>query len=228
MKQLICSDLAIGYEGNIVQDKINFSVNKGDYICVVGKNGAGKSTLMKTVLGLLPTISGKTEMSKELIEGGIGYLPQQTQIQKDFPASVWEVVLSGAVKKQGLRLFYSREQKETALNILEKIGISDLKKKSYSKLSGGQQQKTLLARALCATGEILLLDEPVSGLDPKSTEEMYELIKKLNKEGTTVIMITHDVENSVNYADYVLSIDETVKYMEKDEFVKTLAGDKSE
>ncbi len=228
MKQFVCNNLTIGYEGHPVQTNINLSINSGDYLCIIGKNGSGKSTLIKTILGLLPPISGNIELDKNSKNTDIGYLPQQTQIQKDFPASAWEVVLSGCLNKHGLRPFYNSAEKNLAAEMMKKIGITELKKKTYSKLSGGQQQKVLLSRALCATNKILLLDEPTAGLDPKSTGELYDLIKLLNDEGITIIMITHDVDNAIKDSDYVLEIDETAIFMKTSEYFSKLRGDKNE
>ncbi len=220
MKQFACENLSVGYEGNIVQRNINISIDSGDYLCIVGKNGAGKSTLIKTVLGLLPPISGRITFGNNLNCNDIGYLPQQTQIQKDFPASVWEVVLSGNINKHGLRFFYNKDEKEKTIKILEKIGILDIKNKSYCKLSGGQQQRVLLARALCATDKMLLLDEPMAGLDTESVKDLYNAISALNDEGTTIIMITHEIDNALPYANLVLSLDETTTFMAKDDYIE--------
>ncbi len=225
MEQFVCNNLAVGYDGTIVQKDINLTINKGDYICVMGKNGAGKTTFMKTFLGLLPAIFGKIEYGQGIKSTDIGYLPQQTQIQKDFPASVWEVVLSGFANSGNFRFFYSKSQKEHAINMLKKTGADHLRKKSYSKLSGGQQQRVLLARALCSTSKVVLLDEPTAGLDTNSTEGMYELIKKLNDEGITIIMISHDVKNAVSYANYVLNFDEDVRYMKQEDYLKLERGE---
>lgn len=202
MPQIVCRDLSLGYDGVSVCDRINFSVNKGDYLCVVGENGSGKSTLIKALLGLKSPDGG--EIIKENTSN-IGYLPQQSEMQRDFPATALEVVLSGRVAKLGKRFFYSREDKRVALQCLERLGLSELASKSYGSLSGGQQQRALLARALCATGELLLLDEPVSGLDPAATEDMYNLISELNRnEKITVIMVTHDISAALRYATHVL------------------------
>ncbi len=218
-KQIECKNLCVGYSGVSVKSDINIVINEGDFVCVVGDNGSGKSTLVKTLLGLIRPIDGNIEFYNNLKNKNIGYLPQQTQIQKDFPAYTWEVVLSGHINKHGLRPFYTKKEKEFTNNILKKVGIFDLKKTSFSKLSGGQQQKVLLARALCATSELILLDEPTSALDPNATEEMYRLIKELNDEGTTVIMITHDIKNSLEYSDYVLDLSEGVTYLPKNEYL---------
>ena len=201
MALISCKDLAIGYDSRIVADNLNFEVNAGDYLCIVGENGAGKSTLMKTLLHLQNPIKGTITTGEGLKVGQIGYLPQQTAIQKDFPASVREIVLSGCQKKCGLRPFYNISEKKLAEENMRLMSILDMAKRSYRELSGGQQQRVLLARALCATGKILLLDEPVSGLDPKVTTDMYKLIQRLNSEyGVTIIMISHDIGAAISYA----------------------------
>ena len=206
MAQLTCSDLKLGYEGRTVLSRLSFSVDAGDYLCVVGENGSGKSTLMKTILGLLKPLGGKITWGEGLRENEIGYLPQQTVVQKDFPATVWEIVLSGCQGRAGKRPFYNRTEKALARQNMEQMGITSFSRRCYRELSGGQQQRVLLARALCATRKILLLDEPVSGLDPLVTAEMYELIRRLNQEGVTIIMVSHDVTAAVRYASHVLHV----------------------
>lgn len=209
MPLLKCEDVTLGYENITLAEHVNWEICEGEYWCVIGQNGAGKSTLMKTLLGLRKPLKGKIVKGDGLSGGGIGYLPQQTQAQRDFPASVTEIVLSGFQGTAGLRPFYTKAEKKTALENMEKMGISDLKNRSYRELSGGQQQRVLLARALCATGKILLLDEPVAGLDPEMTEEMYKLIRKLNKdEGIAIVMITHDMEAARQYAEKILKVEE--------------------
>ncbi|MBO4678397.1 MAG: metal ABC transporter ATP-binding protein [Lachnospiraceae bacterium] len=224
MSLLTVKNLTIGYESSPLAANLNFSVNEGDYLCIVGENGAGKSTLMKTLLGLLKPISGEIIPGDGLKKNEIGYLPQQTEVQRDFPASVTEVVMSGFTGAMKLRPFYTREEKETALKNMERIGIADLKKRCYRELSGGQQQRVLLARALCATSRLLLLDEPVSGLDPKVTEDMYELIADLNREGPAVIMISHDLNSAVSYASHVLHMGDKVFFGTKEEYLKEENG----
>ncbi|MBR2743412.1 MAG: ABC transporter ATP-binding protein [Clostridia bacterium] len=207
MAQLICENLSLGYDGREIVSDLSFQIDEGDYLCIVGENGSGKSTLMKTILGLHEPVRGRIIMDGGTKQTDIGYLPQQTLLQRDFPASVWEIVLSGCQNSSGLNPFYSREQKARARKNIEKMGLNELSKRCYRELSGGQQQRVLLARALCAAGKILLLDEPVSGLDPKVTEEMYRIISDLNKEdGMTIIMISHDVSAAVKYADKILHI----------------------
>lgn len=223
MAQLTCKDLSVGYENHVVVGKLNFSVGEGEYWVVVGENGAGKSTLMKTLLGLLKPVEGSVTLGDGLKRNEIGYLPQQAAYQKDFPASVWEVVLSGNLPKMGLRPFYKKEEKELAKNNLVKMGLDGYEKRSFRDLSGGQQQRVLLARALCATRKILLLDEPVSGLDPIVTAEMYELVSSLNREGTTVIMITHDV-GAVKYATHVLHVGDGTFAGKKEEYEESDMG----
>ncbi len=206
MPQLTCENLTLGYDGNAVLSDLSFVVNAGDYLCIVGENGSGKSTLMKTILKLMSPMSGRILMGDGLTQGEIGYLPQQTAVQKDFPASVREVVLSGCLNRQGLRPFYNKAEKRMADDNMEKLGILSLARRCYRELSGGQQQRVLLARALCATRKLLLLDEPVAGLDPKATVEMYSIIKKLNGDGITIIMISHDVAAAVADATHILHI----------------------
>ena len=206
MAQLTCSDLKLGYEGRTVLSGVSFSVEAGDYLCVVGENGSGKSTLMKTILGLMKPQSGKIIWGEGLRENEIGYLPQQTIVQKDFPATVWEIVMSGCQGRVGRRPFYNRSEKELARQNMERMGIASFSRRCYRELSGGQQQRVLLARALCATQKILLLDEPVSGLDPLVTAEMYELIRRLNRKGVTIIMVSHDMAAATRYASHVLHV----------------------
>ena len=196
-----CIDLDIGYDGKTVVSGLNFEINDGDYLCIVGENGSGKTTLMKTLLGLIPLLGGSIQ---GLNKNDIGYLPQISDIQKDFPATVEEVVLSGTKK-----LFYRKKEKDLMRFNLERLNIANLSKCKFSELSGGQRQRVLLARALCASKKILLLDEPVSGLDPKATAMMYEIINKLNKEDVmTIIMISHDLNGSLKYASNVLNVGE--------------------
>ena len=225
MAQLTCQNLSVGYEGKAVLQNLDFEVLAGDYLCIVGENGSGKSTLMKTILGLQQPISGKVLTGDGLRKNEIGYLPQQTQVQKDFPASVREVVLSGCLGRCGRHPFYSKKEKQLASENIQKMQIENLAKRCYRELSGGQQQRVLLARALCATRKMLLLDEPVSGLDPKVTAEMYALIAKLNQEdGITVVMISHDIAAAVKYADHILHIGNTAFFGTKTEYLRSPQG----
>ncbi len=200
------NNVSLGYEGKPIVTDLNFSVNKGDYLCIVGENGSGKSTLMKTLLGQKHVISGRIEFSDSLKQNEIGYLPQQTEVQKDFPASVKEIVRSGCINSGGIFPFYSKEQKKSAVENMERLGISDLANRCYRELSGGQQQRVLLARALCATKKLIVLDEPVAGLDPVVTKNLYSLISQINKDGITVIMVSHDMNAAVEYASHILHI----------------------
>lgn len=225
MAQLICQNLSVGYDGKAVLQDLSFEVSAGDYLCIVGENGSGKSTLMKTILGLQNPISGKVLTGDGLRKNEIGYLPQQTQVQKDFPASVREIVLSGCQGYCGIRPFYSKSEKRLAEENIKKMQIENLSKRCYRELSGGQQQRVLLARALCATRKILLLDEPVSGLDPKVSAQMYELIEKLNREdGITVIMISHDIGAAIRYASHILHIGDSVFFGTKNEYLQSPQG----
>ena len=237
MSYIEVKNITTGYDGIPLTKHINFSVEQGDYLCIVGENGAGKSTLMKTLLRLIPVIKGEIVYSDEIGPKDMGYLSQQSKIQKDFPASVWEIVLSGNLSKTGLRPFYNKEEKKTAEENLKKLDAWDLRKKTFRNLSGGQQQRVLLARALCATTKLILLDEPVSGLDPKVTEELYRIVKKLNEDGVTIIMISHDISTAVNYSSHILHLGhkqlffgKTEDYIESDayKFFSTVEVDDEE
>lgn len=206
MALIKCENLVPGYNGHAVSSPVSFELEAGEYLCIVGENGSGKSTLIKTILGLEKSLEGKVEFGDGLTSRQIGYLPQQSALQKDFPASVWEIVLSGTLNKIHLRPFYSKKEKKLAEEALEKMEINSLKNKCYGNLSGGQQQRVLLARALCAAEKLILLDEPVTGLDPSAMTEMYKLISKLNADGMTVIMISHDVDEAVKYASHILTL----------------------
>ena len=217
--QLRCNNLSLGYDGKVIAKNINFSVEKGNYLCIVGENGSGKSTLVKTLLSLNKPISGTIEFEKKK-KNDVGFLPQQTMIQRDFPASVWEIVLSGCQAKHKFFPFYTKEDKKIASENIKKMNVENLKNRCYRELSGGQQQRILLARALCATKKMLLLDEPVAGLDPIVTKEMYETIKRLNDEGITIIMISHDIESAIKYSTHILHIGHDVFFGTKDEYLK--------
>ena len=203
-------DLTLSYENMTVIRDLSFKVDHGDYLCIVGENGSGKSTLVKALLSLKKPVGGSISFGGGLSRNEIGYLPQQTGAQQDFPASVWEVVLSGCLNSRGIRPFYSDRERKLAAENIERLGITHLKKRCYRELSGGQQQRVLLARALCATKKLLLLDEPVSGLDPMVTAEMYELIADINcgsnSEKVTVIMVTHDISAAMKYATHILCL----------------------
>jgi zinc transport system ATP-binding protein len=207
MPQISCNNVSMGYDKKPALEEVSFDVEEGDYLCIVGENGSGKTTLMKGLLGLMPLRSGSITFDSTIKPNKIGYLPQQTVVQRDFPASVYEVVLSGCLNRRGLKPFYTAAEKEIASKNLSLLGIQNLKNKSYKALSGGQQQRVLLARALCATDKILILDEPVAGLDPIVTAELYNIINKLNKDkGVTIIMVSHDVHAAVQYANKILHL----------------------
>ena len=224
MALLEIKDLAVGYDSRSVLNHLNFTVNEGDYLCIVGENGSGKSTLIRTILKLQDPISGEVVYGDGLTANEIGYLPQQTVVQKDFPASIREVVMSGLQGRKGIKAFYTRQDREAADRNMERMGILDIADKCYRDLSGGQQQRVLLARALCATQKLLLLDEPVSGLDPQVTAEMYGLIDKLNKEGITVLMVSHDVQAAMKYASHILHVGDTVFFGKKEDYLESPLG----
>ncbi len=220
MAQLICRDLSLGYDGHAIVEHLNFSVNRGDYLVVVGENGSGKTTLMKALLHLLPPMSGEIVLGDGVTKNRIGYLPQQTPIQRDFPASVEEIVRSGTVGGK-FRPFLSASDKARAAENMERMGISHLARTPYRDLSGGQQQRVLLARALCAADSMLLLDEPTSGLDPRVTEQMYDLIAALHREGMTVIMISHDIAAAMRDATHVLHVGKTLFFGTRQEYLES-------
>lgn len=212
MSQIECKDVSVKYENQVVLEDISFSIEQGDYLCIVGENGSGKSTLVKTILGLENSKLGQIVFGEGLNKNEIGYLPQQTQAQKDFPASVYEVVLSGCLNSKGFSPFYSMKDKKLANEMIKSLGIENIKRKSFRELSGGQQQRVLLARALCATKKIIILDEPITGLDPTVTREMYSLIKEINKKGITIIMVSHDINFAVNNANKILHLKKNIKF----------------
>lgn len=207
MEQIVCNGVTLGYGGRAILENLSFSVRAGEYFCIVGENGSGKTTLMNTLLGLQPPLAGQITLADGLCAADMGYLPQQTPSQREFPASVREIVLSGAQGRCGLRPFYRREEKARARQAMEQMGIAGLADRCYRELSGGQQQRVLLARALCAAGKILLLDEPVAGLDPAASAELYRLIQTLNREqGMTILMVSHDLEAVLPCADRLLQL----------------------
>ena len=224
MPLITCQNLCLGYDGREILHDLNFTVDSGDYLCIIGENGSGKSTLMRTLLGLQPAMSGEIRMGDGLKQTEIGYLPQQTPVQKDFPASVWEIVLSGCQSRNPGKPFYSKSEKALAKKNMERMGLIDFAGRCYRELSGGQQQRVLLARALCATQKCLLLDEPVSGLDPRVTAEMYDLIRQLNDDGITIIMISHDIHAAVAYASHILHIGNNVFFGTKQDYGNSEIG----
>lgn len=182
--------------------QINFNVKKGKFTCIFGENGSGKSTLIKCVLGLYKDYTGT--ITKEC---KIGYLPQKSEIQAQFPATVEEVVLSGTIANNIKNIFYKKEDKENANEIMKKLGIYDIKKKNFADLSGGQQQRVLIARSLCMAKDLIVLDEPTNGLDPSIANQIYTLLDNLkNTEELTILMVSHDVERALKYADNVIEL----------------------
>ena len=213
MALIQCDEISIAYEGQTVVRDLSFQIEQGDYLCIVGENGSGKSTLVKSLLGLKPPFKGQILLGDGLKQDEIGYLPQQTVVQKDFPASVYEVVLSGRLNSRGWRPFYSAADKKAARENMELLGIREMEHQCFRDLSGGQKQRVLLARALCATKKLLLLDEPVTGLDPLVTAEFYQLIEKINKEAKiAVVMVSHDIESTIQYASHILHLQESALF----------------
>ena len=227
METLItCDHMDLGYENQDAVLDVTIQVNAGDYLCIVGENGSGKSTLIKGILGLLKPTGGTLTVAEELKKSGIGYLPQQTAAQRDFPAAVWEGVLSGCLKRRQNRPFYSAAERELAKLNMEKLGITDLKDQCYRELSGGQQQRVLIARALCATDKLLILDEPITGLDPSAIQDFYHLVERLNKkDGVAIVMVTHDLKNVLPYASKILHLKQrTVFYGAPAEYEESPEG----
>ncbi|MCL1975122.1 MAG: ABC transporter ATP-binding protein [Firmicutes bacterium] len=221
MNILSCTGVSMAYDSHVVVSDVSFALEAGDYMVIVGENGSGKSTLMKGLLGLIKPISGKIEFYG-LNQYEIGYLPQQTVVQKDFPASVFEVVLSGCLTTKGSKIFYRRQDKELAQHNIARLGIDALKRKSYRNLSGGQQQRVLLARALCASERLIVLDEPVNGLDPIMTGDLYSLIAELNHAGLAVIMVSHDVKSAVQFGNKILHMEKKpLFYGAKEDYLHT-------
>lgn len=221
-----CEHVDFGYENHDAVIDVSMEINPGDYLCILGENGSGKSTLMKGILGLLKPTAGTLVVDEELRRTGIGYLPQQTAAQRDFPATVYEVVRSGCLSHLGRRPFFSRADKALAMENMEKLGIAGLSRKCYRELSGGQQQRVLIARTLCATKKLLILDEPITGLDPSAIQELYALIRKLNREDkVTILMVSHDVQNVVHQANKILHLQQRVLfYGSVKDYVKSRAG----
>ena len=223
MSLISAKDLTIGFSDLVLYRDLSFEINEGDYVFVIGENGTGKTTLMKTLLGLRKPLKGEV-VTDGLKLSEIGYLPQQTIVQRDFPASVKEIVLSGFVGRLGMKPFYSAAQKKTALEAMKRFGVDNLASRCYRELSGGQQQRVLLARTLCAATKVLLMDEPVAGLDPFVTEEFYGLVEKLNREGMTIIMISHDIAAAKKYASHILHIKNDPSFTEKKEYFASGKG----
>ena len=224
MSLISVQNLTLGYEKQIVVRDLNFAVNAGNYLCIVGENGSGKSTLMKALLGLIAPVSGYIITGDDLAQNEIGYLPQQTLVQRDFPASVKEIVRSGFQGRMGLRPFYTHEEKREADEKMERMGVLQFSSRCFRELSGGQQQRVLLARALCATRKLLLLDEPATGLDPKVTKELYKLVSQLHAEGVTILMISHDIASAIEYATHILHIGEITFFGSKRDYLKSQPG----
>ncbi len=221
MSLIDIKNLSLGYDGNIVLKNVNLKIEENAFLCVVGPNGSGKSTLIKGILGLIKPISG-TITFNNLKQNFIGYMPQETKVDSNFPASVLEIVLSGTLNKKSMSLFYTKEDKKLAIKNLKILGIENLKNKHFSELSGGQRQKVLLARSLCATSKLLILDEPSNNLDSKSKKNLYDILKDLNKNyNITIIMITHDLDHNNLIGNKILSLrEDDIFYGTTEDFIK--------
>lgn len=225
MSLITCEDLTLAYDTGIVASGVSFTLEAGSYLCIVGENGSGKSTLLKAMLGLHPVGGGVLTVDPAVRKSGIGYLPQHTPAQRDFPASVREIVRSGCLRRSGLRPFWRASDKKLAEEAMARMGIDHLAGRCYRELSGGQQQRVLLARAYCATGKLILLDEPIAGLDPMAMTEMYSMIADLNREGVAVVMVSHDVSAAVNYATHILHMSKTTAFFgSTEEYLATPVG----
>lgn len=226
MSLIKCENISFSYDGRTAVSDLTFEINQGDYLCIVGENGSGKSTLISGLLGLKKTACGSIILDGGLNRDEIGYLPQQTMIQRDFPASVFEVVLSGCLNSSGRFPFYRREDKRRAMQNIERLGITGLKNHCYKELSGGQQQRVLLARALCAAKKVLILDEPVTGLDPLVSAELYRLIRMINRElCITIVMVSHDIRSAVENAETILHLNQTPLFFGKtSDYLKSEIG----
>lgn len=226
MSYITCDKVTLAYEGRIIVKDLSFSVERGDYICIVGENGSGKTTLLRTLLGLRRPFSGKVCYGDGISHRNVGYVPQTVLSGKDFPATVYEVVTSGLLNRMGLRPFFTKEEKKAAEYAMERLGISDIKGKCFRELSGGQRQRVQLARAICAADKLLMLDEPASGLDPVITSQLYEIIKELNEaDGMAVVMVSHDIPSAVRYATKLLHLEKDHSFFgTSDEYKKNRMG----
>jgi zinc transport system ATP-binding protein len=202
---LKCRQLTLGYGNKDVVRDLDYDVNAGDYLCIVGRNGSGKTTFLRGLAGLLSPRSGSVDLCDGLKRNQIGFLPQITVVQKDFPATVEEIVLSAFQGKKFFLPFYGRAQRERAMESMALTRTESLAKSCFRELSGGQKQRVLLARALTAAERLLLLDEPVTGLDPESADSMYRIFADLHREkNMTIVMVTHDIEAAQKEASRVL------------------------
>ena len=217
-------NLTIGYNSKPVATNINFEINKGDILCILGENGAGKTTLIKTILGVIKPLSGEMNISEDIKEHRFGYLPQKSENQDDFPAVCKEIVLSGCINRKKFKLFFNKEDKAIAEKNMELLGVKELANKPFNILSGGQKQRVLIARSLCATEKILFLDEPLTGLDPKIVDDFYNIVSMLHEQGITIVMISHELHTSLHLANYVLYIGEECIFTKKEDFVNSEIG----
>ena len=195
---------------NAVLRDVSFKLEKGGFLGIIGTNGAGKSTLIKLILGMLPMQSGKISLFGRDIKNGIardkiGYVSQKAlSFNTDFPATVREVVMANLYSKRGLFRRYTKEDYEKFDTVIKQVGMKDFSDKLIGQLSGGKQQRVFIARALISSPELLLMDEPVAGIDAPSAEEIMSLICELNKSGITIVMTNHDTPSLVRAASSLL------------------------
>ena len=213
---LAVKDLTIKYKNNIILDNVSFNIKKGDYLAIVGENGSGKSTLVKAMLGL-KDYTGTIDLSAFK---SVGYLPQVDESLENFPATVYEIVSLGLVNQ--IRFFFKKSDRKKIDETLKRLDIYDIKDAYFGALSGGQRQRVLLARALVSGSDILFLDEPTTGLDPIATEELYNIIDRLNEEGVTIVMVTHDINTCIKCAKAVMHLKRGILfYGSRDDYVST-------
>ena len=223
---LSLNETAFAYDGRPVTPRLTFSIHKGVYISILGENGSGKTTLLKGLLRMKEPCQGEIDFADDMEKKNVGYLPQQSGLQKDFPASVTEIVSSGRLNRHKFFSFYTQEDKRLVRETLERLDIADLADSSFRNLSGGQQQRVLLARALVASDGILLLDEPTAGLDPIAAHDFYDLIRSLNQEGETIIMVSHDVHCVMHDASHTLHLGKDYYFFgPKEEYLNTVMAE---
>lgn len=226
-KILSVKDLNFNYGKIKILKDINFELDKGDYLGIIGANGSGKTTLIKVLLGLLQPSSGTVVYHQNILEdNALGYVPQKTfGDHQNFPATVKEIVRTGLLANKGFLKQYNDEDNKKVVEILNRLNLCDLKNRKINKLSGGQQQRVLLARSLVSNPRVLILDEPTSALDPEVREDFYQLLETVNKSGVTIILISHDLQSIEPYLNKVLLLDRKILFFgNPKDFNKTVSA----